>query len=152
MRMRTRQRARTGNGKTYGTTSGLATRLKCNSTKGVPVDLGGALGGRACSGHGSRKRLGTWCKVVSYAATHHGGRGGHCGRRSLGRRHRWQGPRGSRSHSKRANWKGAGRRVADGVFVGIEQTSQETRVFVTLFSLSTSLREVIQSPRGESIA
>ena len=49
-------------------------------------------------------------------------------------------------------WKGAGRRVADGVFVGIEQTSQETRVFVTLFSLSTSLREVIQSPRGESIA
>jgi len=38
------------------------------STKGVPVDLGGALGGRACSGHGSRKRLGTWCKVARYAA------------------------------------------------------------------------------------
>ena len=27
---------------------------------------------------------------------HHGERGGHCGRRTLGRRHRWQGRRGSR--------------------------------------------------------
>jgi hypothetical protein len=31
---------------------------------------------------------------------HHGGRGGHCGRRSLGRRHRWQGQRGSRGDSR----------------------------------------------------
>ena len=41
--------------------------------KGVPVELGGALGGRACSGHGSRKRLGTWCKVVRDAALTTGG-------------------------------------------------------------------------------
>ncbi len=61
----------------------------------VPVDLGSAHGGRAL-----RARLEEAAEDLvqgrQRCRAHHGGRGGHRGRRSLGRRHRWKGQRDSR--------------------------------------------------------